>query len=116
MRRLTVAIITISRKLCKHSHDHAATSDVCGAAFYFMLLLYVQVFLLRPTYYSLQTYKFHSPLCPDPFDARSRRLLGFPKSLPLKNPRYASGYTVLVYACVLASHIGQLSLAFFRGR
>jgi len=34
-----------------------------------------------------QTLKFHSPVSPDHLNARS---LGFPKSVPLKNPRSAN--------------------------
>jgi len=37
--------------------------------------------------------KFHSPISPDPLDARRLRSLRFPKSPPLKNPRSATGIT-----------------------
>jgi len=54
------------------------TSQPPSAAAYFMLL------------FISQTLKFHSPVSPDPLNARSLRLLGFPKSPPLKNPRSAT--------------------------
>ena len=53
---------------------------------------YVQL-LYRPDYSQCpnsQTLKFHSPVSPDPLNARSLRSLGFPKSPPSKNPRSAT--------------------------
>ena len=58
------------------------TSHPPGTAAYFMLLL-----CPRP---NSQTLKFHSPVSPDPNNARSLRSLGFRKSPPLKNPRSAN--------------------------
>jgi len=53
---------------------------------------YVQL-LYRPDYSQCPnspTLKFHSPVSPDPLNARSLRSLGFPKSPPSKNPRSAT--------------------------
>jgi len=53
--------------------------------------------------------QFHSPVSPDPLNARSIRSLGFPKSPPLKNPRYAN---VILYG---PCRITLAYLGFFRG-
>jgi len=45
-------------------------------------------------YTDLNIAKFHSPVSPDPLNARSHRSLGFPKSSPLKNPRSVNGHEV----------------------
>ena len=90
-----------------HSEDSAVewrlrggsrgVTRVTGSAAYFMLLLCMwQVismsFCAPPRAKSWrQTLKFHSPVSPDPVNARSLRSLGFPKSPPLKNPRSANG-------------------------
>ena len=44
-----------------------------------------------------QTLKFHSPISPDPLNARSLRSLGFPKSPPLKTPRSDNEFVVPVF-------------------
>ena len=72
---------------CNSLPDHClcinlgGVTRVTGAAAYFMLLLCARL--------NSQTLKFHSPVSPDPLNAR---LLGFPESPPRKYPRSANDW------------------------
>ena len=61
--------------------SRGGVTRVTGAAAYFMLLLCARL--------NSQTLKFHSPISPDPLNAR---LLGFPESPPRKYPRSANDW------------------------
>jgi len=99
-QRATVAgvLITIPRKRIDTDLISGAdlggvtrvTSHPSGAADYFMLLLCynlcikaIYTFLISP-HPNSQMLKFHSPVSPDPLNARSLRSLWFSKSPPSK--------------------------------
>jgi len=65
----------------------------CGSLFHVIIMhvtCYFDVVLCPSSSQIVATLKFHSPLSPDPLNARLLRSLGFPKSPPLKNPRPAN--------------------------